>query len=87
MHKNVAHVDNISKKVFTALNLFKKELTTTLEDEHGDLAKRTWSFLKMTNDCIIYPLLTFSTSKGFTIKEALVLTSKEVIRLNFFVIL
>ena len=51
MRRNVVHVDNLSKqKVSPALNLFRRTLTTALEDDHGDMAKGTWSFSRIFND-------------------------------------
>ena len=58
-----------------------------MEDTHGDSAKEAWSFLRMVNDCATQPLLTVSTSKGHTIKEALVLASQEATCLKYFRVL
>ena len=47
-------VDNLSKqKVTSALDLFTRELTTGLEDEHGKAARVTWSFLRKMNDYMV----------------------------------
>ena len=55
-----------------------------LEKEYGDLAKETYSLLRMFNDHIVQPLLTVSPSKGYTIKEAMVFSSPNDIRLKCF---
>ena len=55
-----------------------------MEDEHSDLAKGTWSFLRIVNEYVIQPLFTVSTSKVFKIKETLVLTPNEEIGLQWF---
>ena len=69
MSKNVACVDNISKKKSSpALALFIGEMTTALEFECGNEAKGTCPLLRMLNDCTMQPLLTVSMSKGNELK-------------------
>ena len=85
MSMNVAYIDSLSKKQASpALNLFQRELTTALENEHGDMAKGTWSFFRMFNDHITLPLLAISISKGIQIKEASTFSCKENTLLKYF---
>ena len=54
------------------LALFSRDLTAGLEDENGEAARGTWSFLRTMNDFVVQPLLTVTTSKGCNVKEALI---------------
>ena len=85
MSRNVAYIDNLSKqKVYPALALFSREMTTPLEIEYGHEAKGTWSLLRMMNDYIMQPLLTASVSKGKKTSEAMIFSSPNDVRLKCF---
>ena len=85
MNINAAYVDNLSKqKVSHVRALFDKNLTTALENEHGEKEKGTWILLRTINDYVMKPLLTISTSKSLKIKESTIFTSPADIRLKCF---
>ena len=67
-----------------ALSVFSREITTSLEFEHGNEAKGTLSLLRMLNDCATQPLIKVWISNGNKVKESMVFSSPDYICLKFF---
>ena len=85
INRNVACIDNLSKqKVSPALALFDRNLTTALENEHGEKERGDCALLKNINGHAVQPLLTVTTSKGLKLKEATIFSSIGDLRLKCF---
>ena len=85
MPRNVVYADSLSKqKVLPALALFSTNLASALEKEYGNAAEGAYKLLRMMNDYVVQPLLTTFLQKGFKIKELMVFSSANDIRLKCF---